>query len=277
MTSAKHGAGRNRCRTPASMRAPTARRRILGSLLASLAALISVSCGGGSSSPGTGASGTGGTSAGTTISLTIGTVTSPASIAGIAPQKGQYFITIPVTLNNVSAAAPVPVGFSFYSLATVEGLVIMPSADSAVVAMPCATGTSVTAGADYSCTVAFEVPSGDSPKQLTYDDMHGDQATAPVSFTMMPPPASPGCDTWVTYKNTQFTPCMTCTNTQCNAEKNTFGMCANGGMDSCLQKCPAALSDPNYCACHGDCYGACQPSWDALLKCFEASCAASCK
>ncbi len=170
-------------------------RRPLGSLLFTLTALLSASCvvggpplpdpsdGAGGSAAGTGAAVAPGSGRGS-IAISVADVASPSTISGIAPAVNRHFLTIDVTLNDLSTPEAVPVSFTDFTLTTAEGLVITPDAVSALVAVPCPSDLWVAAEARYTCTIAFQVPTDDAPARLAYDDQLGDTATAPVADTL---------------------------------------------------------------------------------------------
>ena len=300
MTTAKQGGQHPHARQttnkhPDAAEALGARRRPLGrlgSMVVTFGVLLSTACGAGSgSSPeqGTGGSGSasggsvatsGGSGGGTSVALSAGSIASPSSIGGLAPDAGRHFLTIEATLSDVSAPEAVPVGFAYYTLATVKGLVIMPASASDVVSMPCASDTSVSVGAEYSCTIAFAVPTGDSPARLSYDDLRGDTATVPVSYTVPPPPVSAACNTFASYKFTDIEACETCIG-ECSQLANTLanqqvdGTTCPSAATACAT-CPPFITSPGYCECHDACLGGCQPAFDAELECDVAHCAASC-
>lgn len=114
------------------------------------------------------------------VAITTANIASPGSVAGKAPAADRYFLTVDVTLANVAAPEAVPLSFRDYTLATAGGLVIAPNPVSARVAVPCPSDLWVSAEARYTCTLAFQVPAGDTPVRLAYDDEQGDTATAPV-------------------------------------------------------------------------------------------------
>jgi hypothetical protein len=261
---------------------PAVKRRALGlSLLATVATLLSASCGGGDrSSPdvsaGGGGSGVGAggsnVGAGGTVAISVGTVASPSILAGSSPGAERYFLTVQATLHDVSAPEAVPVGFTNYTLATTKGLVIMPSTVSALLSMPCASDTSVSAGAAYSCTIVFEMPSGDSPTLLTYADPRGDTATAPVSYTVPPLPVSAACNTFATYQHVVSAACDQCVTMKCVPPDQA---CVPFDSGACAA-CPLFPTSPGYCTCEDACLGACWPTFDARFQCYVDQCAGAC-
>jgi hypothetical protein len=251
------------------------KHRILGVMLASLAAALPAACGGGVK----GTTGAGGTTAGGSVTLSAANEASPGTIQNVPPAMGRYFLTLSVTLDNVSVPSPVPAGFAFYALSTSKGLVLVPSATSGAVSMPCASDTSISSGAQYTCTISFEVPSGDSPTLITYDDKMGHTATAPVSFT--PPPPGTACMTLTTWKNTMSTACQQCLMTKCMTEESTFSSQLSDGKTcpaaiTACNACPMTFSNPSYCTCWEGCIGGCKASFDALDQCAVDQCATPC-
>jgi hypothetical protein len=252
------------------------KRRALGVLLAGLVASLPAACGGGASGS---AAGAGAGTTGGSVTLTAGNESSPGTIQSVPPAMGRYFLTLSVTLDNVSVPSAIPAGFAYYALSTSKGLVLMPSAESTAVSMPCASDTSLSLGAQYTCTIAFEVPSGDSPTLITYDDKNGHTATAPVSYT--PPAPGAACATLATWNNTASTACQQCIMTKCQSQAATFS-----GQLSDMKTCPTALTGcmacpmshqaPTYCSCWEGCIGGCKAAFDALDQCAVDQCSAPC-
>jgi hypothetical protein len=285
MTTAKQGAEPT---IPLSMKTkPTSKRRafgLLGPLLATCAALLSAACGGGDGSSSDLGSGAGGSGAGTggSVTLSVGAVGSPDVIGSVGPNAGRYFLTVQVTLRDVSAPMAVPAGYAYYTLTTAKGLEIWPADVSVDIAMPCSADTAVSVAAAFSCTLAFAVPTGDSPTVITYDDLRGDTATAPVVNNVPPPPDSVACDTFATYQNTGSNACTICLGTYCqdpyvelSDEQSDGTTCPDVG-NACAT-CPLFPSSPGYCSCQDGCLGGCQPAFDAMFQCYVEQCAADCK
>lgn len=225
------------------------------------------------------------TGVGTGVALTVGKVDSPYAIGSIKPSSGRYFLTVDVTLANVSSPAPVPAAFAYYSLTTQAGLSIIASPYSANVASPCAVDTSVTKAAKYTCTVAFEVPTSDSPAHIDYDDKKGDTASAMVSYVK---PMMTSCETLVVWAAAKNSTCIQCFNNaasgmqcttqamQVRSDQNGSG-CPSSTVNSCLQGCQSMLGDPAaYCGCARNCEGTCAPDYAALDDCIVQNCMSVC-
>jgi hypothetical protein len=256
------------------------------------AVVLCASCGAGQAPSGRSGAGTGeggasswssgvGAAGSGSVALSVGSVASPAFLPGYMPAAGRYFLTVDTTLHDVSTPAPIPVGSDNYSLVTKNGLALATSGASDLVLTPCASDTSVVPGAQYTCTVVFEVPIGDAPAQLLYDDKHGDSATAPVSY-MPPAPPSGGCDTFVKLPGTNVEACVQCTQgAACDAEwkmlQDELGdghTCPTFGTD--CQSCSMDGSSPGFCGCWDGCLGACQPAFEAYYECLVAKCYVAC-
>jgi hypothetical protein len=139
----------------------------------------------------------------------------------------------------------------------------------------------VVPGAQYACTVVFEVPTGDTPTQLSYDDQHGDTVAAPVSYTP-PPPPSGGCATFVTFPGMSTAACEECKdNGACAPEWQMLYSAVNDGQ-ACpnvateCQSCPMSDASPGYCGCMDGCLGGCRPFFDAYFDCLLLNCATAC-
>lgn len=251
---------------------------VLGSVVVSLAAaVLAAGCGAGGASSGGTSAGGGGTSGDPgSITLTVNVATSPGKIGVFSPDPGRTFVAINLTLDNVSAPSPIPVTLPFFSLSTANGLALTTSAKSAEVYTSCAGDTSISAGSQYTCSLAFEVPTGDSPKQLSYDDHVGHTASAPVSITQ--PEAGPGCNTTATWTGGS-TACGQCMDTFCKGLKDAANMevldnktCPTA--KNCINTCMTGT--PTYCSCLTSCLGACEPAWDTYQHCVIDNCTAPC-
>lgn len=252
-------------------------------LVSLAAAAVAAGCGGGTSGTGgTSSTGTGGASSSSSggnqgsVILSVNMATSPSKIGVLAPAAGRSFVEINITLQDVSTPSPIPVAFAYFTLSTANGLVLTPSVASSAVSVLCPTDISIAAGSQFTCDVAFEVPSEDSAQQLTYDDQNGHTATAPVSVT--PPPPPDPCETVLTWHNEQSTACKQCEQTVCKTTRDAWlAELADG------QTCPnqstcisSTCTSANQCACIGECLGACKPAWHAYLNCAIANCSAAC-
>ncbi|MFT3767758.1 MAG: hypothetical protein QM820_20070 [Minicystis sp.] len=259
-------------------------RRFLGGILVSLAAAaLAVGCGGGSgTSGGGGTAGGGGTPSSSSggsqgsVVLTVDMATAPNNIGVHAPAQGRFFVEVDITLQDVSTPSPIPVAFTFFTLSTANGLVLQPSIASAAVGTPCPGDISIAAGSQFTCSIAYEVPLQDSPKDLSYDDHAGHTATASVTVT--PPPPPDPCETVVKWQQEQSTACKDCEKTLCKTERDEWlAEMADG------QTCPnqaactmANCTTQNQCPCLGACLGACKPAWQTYLNCAIAKCSDKC-
>src|SRR5262249_48063519 len=113
-----------------------------------------------------------------TVSLTVASAKPAATIAMLGPTSGEYFAVTHVTLSN-GASATVPAGFDSFSLQTAAALVLAADNASVAVDTPCALTTSLAAGGSITCNVVFQVPIGEEPATLLYDDHLGAKASAP--------------------------------------------------------------------------------------------------
>jgi hypothetical protein len=245
-----------------------------GRLAAALAvSLLAAACAAGSTAEG--ASDEGGQAVGSVV-LSVDGVSADPYVSGLVPASGRYFLAVEAALGDVSSRAPAPVAYSYFELVTRKGLALMPAPDPSMsVDAPCSPGTAVEPGTTYRCTLVFEIPEGDAPAELSYDDVLGDQATASVSYTR---PASAACDTFAAYQSTATDACTECITTECAREGDAY---ASELIDGTT--CPSAPSD---CALTGTdtdctsllrCLGGCAPAYDALLKCGVYRCASACR
>jgi hypothetical protein len=236
---------------------------------------------GGSSSGSDSGSGSGSSSGGTAttgVSLAVTSATSPATVGGIAPSAGSFLAVVDLTLKNTGASAPLSTNFVLFSLQTSGSLVI--SASPAQPSGACSPTVSVASGGQIDCAVAFDVPSGQTPTTLIYDDLRGDKATASVPSI---PVASAGCTTvegWL-----GKSPSNACFMCLVGAELvEDAGPCAsavaayNASCDTCAHMCSfLSGSAATMCSCELGCDSAsCQALFGTLMSCIDTTCSSSC-
>lgn len=123
------------------------------------------------------------------VALVVEDAVEQGSLAGHEPQDGRRFVVVSVRLENGAEAAPLPVAFSHFTLASDNGLLYLASDRSASTDAPCAADILVAAGASHSCQVAFELPLGEKPTAIHFDAGDGRAAEAGVTTTPYTPPA----------------------------------------------------------------------------------------
>jgi hypothetical protein len=212
------------------------------------------------------------------VQLSIGNVASPASIGAVRPSAGRYFLTVAVTLINLSVPTPVPAALLYYRLASTGGLTLTPAAASGAVGTPCPADVSVNTGGQFSCTLAFEVPTGDKPATLNYDDTMGHKASAPV--TLPATPMDPGCVPYVTGVTTGSSTCKACY----TKAQQSGGVCYTlvqmytSTCNATIMSCACKQTDPTaLCDCEHACFTTdCASQLATIHDCLIPACASSC-
>jgi hypothetical protein len=217
-----------------------------------------------------GSSGSSSGSASTGVSLVVNTASSPATVAGAPPSNG-FFVLVDLTLKNTGASTPLSANFVLFSLQTSQALVVSPSPQQP--SGQCSPTVSVAVGGQIECQVAFDVPAGQTPTTLLYDDQRGDKASASVPAIQR----SHDCETlqgWGTGGNPA---CGTCLQqalvSQCLNDTNSYNRSC--GVDG--GACAACAGNPDLCSCEAACDSAsCQSLYRAVESCLVSACGGSC-
>lgn len=281
------------------------RRVELFSAVAVAGALLACSSGGGGTSDGGSGSGSGGTSSGSGsgasgsgsgggsgsssggtgtsgVSLSVASASSPATVGGLASPSGSFFFVVDLTLKNAGASTPLSTSPVLFSLQTSQALVI--SAAPAQASGECSATLSVASGGQDACGVAFEVPTGQTPTTLVYDDQRGDKATAPVPTVVM---ASGACQTYAGWFKGASQACIMCLggavgvfdagSAPCQPAADTY----RGTCQKCASMCDPLLGggggSVSPCACELGCDTAqCQTIFQTYVSCMTSTCGGSC-
>ena len=275
-----------------------------------LAAGVLVACssgtaGGDSGGPGTGGSGTppgdasgggsdegGDAGAGGTGTAGVSLSIASAAISTSDFNTTDFFLDVSLTLKNTAAGGSLSTNPAFFSLETSQALVLGASS-TATNLSECSATLSVASGGQDTCSVTFDVPMGQMPARVLYDDMRGDRATAPIPAADLP---SVACSTYEGWSH----PGDACA--LCIGHAGGLGGVADAGAPACddavtayLSACEAAaqaaeptcgavdsLRDVNpagigACACEplGD-DAQCQTLFQAAVSCFVMACGTQC-
>lgn len=211
---------------------------------------------------------TGSTSSGG-VGLSVASTISPSKISDIAPAAGSFFAEVDLTLHNTGSSSPLSANFVLFALATDKSLVLNTSPTSGAVSPECSPMTSVAEGGQFECKVAFEVPTGQTPTTLLYDDKQGHKASAPVPGI----PPSSACDKWIAAAEGSAA-CQ-----QCLAQAAKTGQCnllsgtkqsACGGQDT--SKCNAVFGT-DFCMCYQAAVtSSCWAAFESYAACAASAC-----
>jgi len=235
------------------------------------------SSGGSGASNGSSGSGTGSGSAG--VSLTVVSADVTSTVGGLAPTSGNFFMVVSLTLKNTGAPNALSTNPVLFAIHTSQSLDV--SASPAQPSAACNASVSVASGGQSECSVAFEMPTGQTPTDLVYNDERGDTASA-----MLPavPTPSAACQTYAGWFKTQpSTACMSCienadgvndaSGAACESAATAYGNACGG---TCQSMClPFSKADP--CACELSCDSpSCHMLWDTYVSCLVNTCGPQC-
>ena len=185
------------------------------------------------------------------------------------PAAGNRFVTVALTLSNVSVAAPLRSGPENFSLRTDNSLVVLASGASALLAPSCRADLAVAAGGMNSCRLAFELATTESPTELVYDDQQGHVYSAKIPPIVTPATA---CEKAIGLSLSSQA-CKDCINASCIKPALAWSdahECADD--DACIKQCTTG------CPCAYDCLATpgCRDLYDAFSNCIVDSCAPAC-
>jgi hypothetical protein len=186
---------------------------------------------------------------------------------GFSASTGNGYVVLVLTLANQGSLIALSTNPVLFSLRTDRSLVI--SISPAQGANPCNPAFSVAVGGTITCSLAFEVPNGQTPSDLLYDDLRGNKATAsvPPPAAVTPPDACKETDAW--FQNPSSA-CSTCLDNVFSSTCKTIATNYDTSCTACSGSCDSA-SDP--CACERQCDStSCQSLFDALNKCTFDAC-----
>jgi len=126
------------------------------------------------------------------------------SIDGVMADAGEWFVTVQVTVQNHSAAVPLPMSRTFFTAVSASSLVYQTSSVSDLLTPACQQDVAVAAGGQNTCRLAFEIAQDETLTELVYDDTAGHRAT--ISFPEVPgyPPGPYGTEIGDTIENLSF-------------------------------------------------------------------------
>ena len=213
----------------------------------------------------------GGASSGS-LSLKVDSSTAPRStLDGFTASNGNGYVVLALTLSNESSTTPLSANPVLFSLRTDRSLVIAIS--SAQPTNPCNPAFSVATGGTLSCNLAFEVPKGQTPADLLYDDLRGNKATAPVPAPA-PVTGAGACSEMTSWYSNPSAACESCLGSAGNDVCTAFATKYTASCNACSQTC-GQNDDP--CTCERTCdTSKCQGLFDAYMKCFYDACSGSC-
>ena len=214
----------------------------------------------------------GGGSSGSGFSISVTSAQSQLGIGGRLPPSGGSVAVVEVSIANDSATPPVLASAPLFSITTKGAIVVPVSGLVGLLKSPC-TDLSVAQGGTLGCSLAFEVPKGDTPVSLDYADGMGRSASA-----SMPALTDGACDTVAGWMNGGGSSC-----TSCFQSAVAQGRCPN--IKSCSSTEGTCIADKigkslsAACAVAADCAlsPACADAWTAMSDCVVFMCDAICR
>lgn len=213
------------------------------------------------------------------VTLGVGATSTPSAVKYVEAQPGRRLLMLKLTLHNDDVADSVAASFAQFSLETDASLVLRPSTASPLTKVPCAVDTFVALGGSFACEIVFELPLGQRPSRLRYDDGRGHVGNADVP-ELAAPSACTLTDCWSVARRYQpKDACTDCLATTCAAEGDAASAACSG---RCGCVSPSNATDPTLiaesdCSCLSGCTtnAACNTALDALMQC-ELACAKPC-
>jgi len=209
------------------------------------------------------------------ISLTVHAASAPLYFGptDAPPPVGTSYVRLDLTLANQTSEVAIPENFALFSVTTDQAIVLMASGTS--VTHPCLATQSLAAGGNASCGVWFEVPIGQQPSVVTYDDRLGQSATFPVP-SLAPTSTCEAIRAWSMAGTSTCVDCVGAVGSGCATEHEATGVACNGM--NCTQQCAAQQLDvQGRCECEAMCEtGACLTAANAEMDCLSTKCTSSC-
>ncbi len=218
------------------------------------------------------------------MTLVVNSTSTPSVIGTFPPPSGTYLEELNVTLSNVGVSKAIGASFQYYTLETDQSLVLQFSTLSDAVDTPCSMSISVANGGSFTCNLVFEVPTGQNPVTLFYDDTVGDTASADLP----PPPPPLTCDYDTDTKQTcqqcvyavsrgttgyDPAPCDSLGTAWSSACNSTFSDKSHDGDMNCNAGCSSNTQLFPTCACISACSDQqCAAAFKALTDCAYPWC-----
>jgi hypothetical protein len=234
----------------------------------SIFAILLAACGGTPSTARSGTPSNGGTppagemsSGGFTLSVT--SAQWEAALQNERPPSGRTYAELNISLSN-NSASPILASAPLFSVLTTSSIEVPTSPATGLADSPC-TDLSVAKGGTLACSLVFEVPTGDTPAELVYDDHMGHSAKAPIAIVTVD-----ACSRFRGWTRLNTSECVSCfgssgcpKETACtSSELNCVE--ADGAGDPCSTVTTCGLSQM------------CADQLKAALQCQVAACDASC-
>jgi hypothetical protein len=115
------------------------------------------------------------------LALRVRAVDLAPSGIDVPPKPDRAFVRIDAELDNRTGDA-LPLSFAYFEVRSDDDLLVMASPASELLDDACATDTAVAPFTEQGCSLVVEIPEGDLPAQLRYDDGFGHVAEAEITI-----------------------------------------------------------------------------------------------
>jgi len=211
------------------------------------------------------------------VSLSVTSTSEPAMVGGFPPSSGTFYLVVDVTLRNTGASAPLSTSPLLFTLQTNQALDVTSSPAQA--SGECSDSVSVASGGQDTCSVVFEVPAGQTPSAVVYDDL-GARATAPVPAVATP---SAACLSFQGDLTSGSQTCLECLDdaegvldagdAACKGAVDAY----RGSCQTCATMCVTPSGIGDVCTCELGCDDTqCQTLFQTLVSCLTTTCGAHC-
>jgi len=171
-----------------------------------------------------------------TISMSVVQVELGAEIDGVAAREGRYLARLEVQVDN-GGDDPLPLAFAFFRVRSRSGVEVTAAVATEFLDEPCAADLFVSGHADHQCSLAVEMPNGELPDALRYEDEKGHEASTDIE--LCPGSASSLCG--LTCFDPEELECSNQGVLECNDAERT----------ACEGVCVDLASDPKHCGACG--------------------------
>jgi hypothetical protein len=211
------------------------------------------------------------------VSLSVTSTSEPGMVGGFPASSGTFYLVVDVTLENTGASAPLSTNPILFTLQTNQALDVTSSPAQA--SGECSDSVSVASGGQDACTVVFEVPAGQTPSIIVYDDL-GARATAPVPVVAAP---SAACLSFQGDFTGGSQTCLECLDdaegvidagdAACKGAVDAY----RGSCQTCATMCVTPSGIGALCSCELGCDDTqCQMLFQTLVSCLTTTCSAQC-
>jgi len=180
---------------------------------------------------------------------------------------------VSATISNASGGVE-SIAFALFAVRTASGLQIQASAATAQLAQACAADQSLAPGGTTSCSLAFEVPTSESPTTLVWLDPKTMLTSTASLPAVMQSSLVNTCEQVLAFKNFSTSSCLDCIQT-CKGNSSACSQTENNCAAACAMNNPTSQGA---CTCIDHCAttDACRQAGIAEYQCVLDTCSAQC-